>query len=250
MTLYLIGIGLGYAKDITLRGLEIVKKCDSVILEGYTSIFQDSIGSLERLCGKRVKIADRGFIEERFNVEDARDKDIAILIIGDVFSATTHFALLSEAKKKNIAVNVINNASIINAVGIVGLSLYKYGKVVSIPFPEKSFFPKDFYNTIEENKRDRMHTLCLLDIKAEKNIFMKINEAIEILLNLEKEFKRGAITSDTLCIGVARLGREDYKIKAGKASQLLKEDFGRPPHSLIIPASLDHVEEESLNLWK
>lgn len=35
---YLIGLGLGDAKDITVRGLEIIKKCDKVLLESYTSI--------------------------------------------------------------------------------------------------------------------------------------------------------------------------------------------------------------------
>lgn len=35
---YLIGLGLGDAKDITVKGLEIVQKCDKVLLEGYTSI--------------------------------------------------------------------------------------------------------------------------------------------------------------------------------------------------------------------
>ncbi len=36
--LYLIGLGLGDAKDITVRGLEIVKSCKRVYLEAYTSI--------------------------------------------------------------------------------------------------------------------------------------------------------------------------------------------------------------------
>lgn len=36
--LYLVGLGLGDAKDITVRGLEIVKKADYVFLEAYTSI--------------------------------------------------------------------------------------------------------------------------------------------------------------------------------------------------------------------
>lgn len=35
---YLIGLGLGDAKDITVKGLEVVKRCDKVLLEGYTSI--------------------------------------------------------------------------------------------------------------------------------------------------------------------------------------------------------------------
>ena len=36
--LYLVGLGLGDAKDITVKGLEIVRKADFVFLEAYTSI--------------------------------------------------------------------------------------------------------------------------------------------------------------------------------------------------------------------
>ena len=36
--LYLVGLGLGDAKDITVRGLEVVKSAHSVYLEAYTSM--------------------------------------------------------------------------------------------------------------------------------------------------------------------------------------------------------------------
>jgi len=36
--LYLIGLGLSDETDITVKGLEIVKKCSRVYLEAYTSI--------------------------------------------------------------------------------------------------------------------------------------------------------------------------------------------------------------------
>ena len=36
--LYLVGLGLGDATDITVRGLEIVKGASRVYLEAYTSI--------------------------------------------------------------------------------------------------------------------------------------------------------------------------------------------------------------------
>jgi diphthamide biosynthesis methyltransferase len=36
--LYIIGLGLGDEKDITLRGLEAIKSCDALFLEAYTSI--------------------------------------------------------------------------------------------------------------------------------------------------------------------------------------------------------------------
>jgi diphthine synthase len=40
MTLYMIGLGLADEKDITIKGLEAVKKCDVVYLENYTSKLQ------------------------------------------------------------------------------------------------------------------------------------------------------------------------------------------------------------------
>lgn len=36
--LYIVGLGLGDAKDVTCKGLEIIKSCDRVYLEAYTSI--------------------------------------------------------------------------------------------------------------------------------------------------------------------------------------------------------------------
>lgn len=36
--LYLIGLGLADEKDITFKGLEIVKRAERVYLEAYTSI--------------------------------------------------------------------------------------------------------------------------------------------------------------------------------------------------------------------
>ena len=36
--LYLIGLGLADEKDITVKGLEIVKRAERVYLEAYTSI--------------------------------------------------------------------------------------------------------------------------------------------------------------------------------------------------------------------
>jgi diphthine synthase len=35
---YLVGLGLGCEKDITVAGLEIVRKCALVLLESYTAV--------------------------------------------------------------------------------------------------------------------------------------------------------------------------------------------------------------------
>jgi diphthine methyl ester synthase len=36
--LYVIGLGLGDVKDVTVKGLEIIKRCELIYLEAYTSI--------------------------------------------------------------------------------------------------------------------------------------------------------------------------------------------------------------------
>ena len=38
MVFYIIGLGLGDEKDISVKGLETIKKCDKIYLENYTSI--------------------------------------------------------------------------------------------------------------------------------------------------------------------------------------------------------------------
>ena len=47
--LFLIGLGLGDEKDITLKGLEAIKKSKLVFLETYTSPFLGSLKRLEKI---------------------------------------------------------------------------------------------------------------------------------------------------------------------------------------------------------
>ena len=47
----------------------------------------------------------------------------------NTYRATTHTDLQIRAHQKGIKVEVIHNASILNAVGACGLQLYRYGEV-------------------------------------------------------------------------------------------------------------------------
>ena len=47
---FIIGLGLGDCKDITVNGLEIVKKCERVYLEAYTSILTCGTAALVSGC--------------------------------------------------------------------------------------------------------------------------------------------------------------------------------------------------------
>lgn len=250
MTLYMIGIGLYDEKDITLKGLELIKKSNFVYLENYTSKLSISVNKLEKEYKKSVILADRNLIEKNSDeiLDKAKNKNVALLIIGDVFSATTHTDLMLRAKEKGIKVEIVNNASILTAVGITGLELYKFGKTTSLPYFEKSFKAEAPYEVIKENSKAGLHTLILLDIKSDKDKFMTINEAIKQLLEIEYKRKEKVFTEDTKAVGCARLGG-NYKIKYSSVKDLAKEDFGKPLHCLIVPRKLHFIEEEALKQY-
>lgn len=252
MTLYLIGIGLNDEKDITIKGLEAVKSCEKVYLEDYTSLLQVSVSDLEKFYGKKIILANRNISEQGADqiIKEAKTKPVAFLVIGDPFSATTHIELFKQARLAGIEVKVINNASVLTAIGITGLQLYKFGKVTSIPFIEEHPHLETPYNILKENRNNGGHTLFLLDLKPEEKKFMTVNQALKILEEIEARKKEKIITDDLLVIGCARLGSEDFVIKAGKLKEIKKINFGAPPHCLIIPGKMHFMEEEMLGFWK
>ncbi len=251
MTLYFIGLGLGDERDITLKGLDIIKRCDTVFLEAYTSRLGVATEKLEQFYGKELILAGRDLVEKAAEkiLEPAKEGDVAFLVVGDPFGATTHTDLWLRAREQGVAVRVIHNASILNAVGEVGLELYKYGKTTSIPYWEPGFEPETPYDVIKMNRANGLHTLCLLDIKAGQERFMTVGEALAILKEIEGKRKEGVISDELLVVGVARIGQDDQVVKAGALADIEKADFGGPLHSLIIPGKLHVVEEEVLEQW-
>ncbi|PIN79394.1 diphthine synthase [Candidatus Woesearchaeota archaeon CG10_big_fil_rev_8_21_14_0_10_34_8] len=246
MTLHIIGIGLNNEKDITLKGLELVQKADFIYLESYTSKLNCSNHDLAKFYNKQIILAHREMAEGDNNeiIQNAKDHEVAFLVVGDPFSATTHLDLMQRAKEQGIKVTITNNASILNAVGITGLQLYKFGKTTSIPYPEENFHPETSYDVIKMNQSVGLHTLLLLDIKPDR--FMSVNEAIKILLDIEEKRKENIFTKETLCIGCARLGSDNPTIKSGKAEHILNNDFGEPLHCLIVPGKMHFMEEEAV----
>jgi diphthine synthase len=164
---------------------------------------------------------------------------------GDPFIATTHIALRLEARKRGIRTRIVHGSSVISAIiGLSGLQNYKFGKTVTIPFPENS--SETPYKVIGQNKSLGLHTLCLLDIKADEGRFLRINEALRLLLEIEARTNLGFVREDSLVVGVARAGSEEPFLKADCVKQILGYDFGEPPQSLIFPGDLHFTEVEAL----
>ncbi len=251
MTLHIIGIGLDNEKDITIKGLKLVQRADIIYMECYTSRLNCSFHDLTKFYNKQIHLAHREMVESDDNeiLENAKTRDVAFLVIGDPFSATTHVDLILRAKKEGIKITVTNNASILTAVGLTGLQLYKFGKTTSLPFPEENYHSETAYDVIKTNKQLGLHTLVLLDIKN-LDCLMTIQQAIQIFLGIEAKREENVFTKDTMCIGCARLGSAGSIIKAGTAEKLYSAYFGAPTHCLIIPGMLHFMEEEALDLWK
>lgn len=251
MALYLIGIGLNDEKDISVRGLEIVRSCDKAYLESYSSLLNCSVADLERFYGKKIIVADRKLVEQSDEmISAAALGDVALLVIGDPWGATTHIDIMLRCRQKKIPFRVINNASIITAIGITGLQIYKFGKTTSIPYPDRNFRPETSYEIVSQNRLLGLHTLLLLDIRPDLNRFMTVSEAIDVLLEIESRKQKNIFTLDTFCVGCARIGSDNFVIKSGSARALKRFNFGRQPHCLIVPGELHFIEEEALNQWK
>ena len=263
MVFYLVGLGLGDERDITVRGLEAVKKCDQVWLEAYTSVLCVGVERLEAFYGREVKVASREVVESGCDDMLARSKDgnVALLVVGDVLCATTHTDIALRAKKLDVKVEVIQNASVMGAVGKCGLQLYSYGQCVSLPFWTEAWKPTSWYEKIAFNRSGNLHTLCLLDIKVKEPDyahlaetgrtrylpprFMTINQAVEQLLSAEAEHGQGVCGPEARAVGLARLGQADERIVAGSLEELRSVDFGAPLHCLVLCApALHDVEAE------
>lgn len=265
MVLYIVGLGLGDERDITLRGLDAIKRSDHVFLEMYTSILSIDHARLEKFYGKKVVVADRNMVESEAEqiYEPAREGHVSMLVVGDPVCATTHTDIMLRAREFGVKVELIHNASVMGAAGCCGLQLYNFGQTVSVPFFDDKWRPTSFYPKIAYNRGGGMHTLCLLDIKVKEPDFeamtrgrtvflppryMSVNTAAEQLIEAEERHGEGAFRpSETLCVGMARLGRPDEFIKAGTLEELRGVDFGEPLHSLIICGEVHELEMEMMS---
>jgi diphthine synthase len=245
-----IGLGLYDEKDISVKGLEAVQAADKVYAEFYTSrITGASLEDLERFYGQKIHLLSRRDVEvDPAWMEEARDKNLALLVGGDPMISTTHLDLRLRAVEMGVATRVVHSSSIVTAVsGLSGLQNYKFGRSATIPFPYltrgKRILPETPYLVLKENLERNLHTLLFLDILEER--FMTVNQGAELLLELAAA--SGDVTlKGRLGVGIARAGSEQATVQADLLSRLPDYDFGGPLHILVVPARLHFMEARGL----
>ena len=169
--------------------------------------------------------------------------------------ATTHTDLVLRARELKIPVRNIPNASIMSAIGSIGLQLYNFGQTVSMVFFTDTWKPSSFYDRIKENRDIGLHTLVLLDIKVKEQSlenlargrkifepprYMTVATCASQMLEIEAERAEGVYGRESLAVGVARVGAEDQRMAAGSLQQLADADLGAPLHSLVLLGRRTH----------
>ncbi|MBM3904414.1 MAG: diphthine synthase [Thaumarchaeota archaeon] len=246
--LVFVGLGIGGSQALSEKARKIISESDVVYFEQFTSpMSEGQTKFLQEITKCQFKLAPRWLVEDGKEIlEAARNGNVALLSYGDPYIATTHIELRVRAIQEGIKTDTIHASSVITSlVGECGLHFYKIGKTVTI----MSGIPSSTaYYTIFENLKLGNHTVVLLEWNQNKNFFLDPKDAISSLLDQEKEQNRKVFSGDTYGIVASRIGQDDQKIIAAKFSDLASQDFGSPPHTIIIPGIMHFTESDALKV--
>jgi diphthine synthase len=239
--LTLVGLGIWDEKDLSLRGMEAAIKADVIYAEFYTADWGGSIENLEKIIGKKINILERSGMEEKSSaiINEAKTRNIVVMVPGDPLVATTHIHIILDAKKQKIPTEIIHASSVYTTIAECGLGIYGFGRTSTVVKPQKGYEPSSFYDVIGTNKKNGLHSMLLLDIG------MSLKEGLDTLINIEAKEKKNLITPDTEIIAASKLGSNNQKIIFGKVKGMKNKDL-KQPAVIIIPGNLHFLEKEFL----
>ena len=247
--LWFVGLGISGISELSDNTISIIKNADTVYLESFTSpISETEKEQLANMCDGEFKIAKRWLVEDGNEIlENAKKREVVLISYGDPYIATTHLELKTRAVTDKIETKTIHSSSIVSSlIGEIGLQYYKVGKILTIMNDPKSMITP--YNTISNNLLSKMHSVILLEYNEDKSFFLAPQDALSLLLDAEKIQNGKIISLDTFAIIASRVGKSDQNIISGKISNLIKKEFGNPPHTIIIPGSLHFTESNAVKI--
>lgn len=246
--LTLVGLGLE-AGGLSTAGLEAAKRAESVFLEAYTAKAPQSVEELEALVENEIEPVERARVEEgTVLLQAAQNGGACLLVAGDPLSATTHTSLRVQARRADVEVRVHHAGSVLTAVpAALGLSHYKFGRTTTLVTPQENYFPDSPYDVIAGNLERDLHTLVLLDVRADGSV-MTAAEGAGVLARLEDERGEGWLSPQRTLLVVARAGTREEAAWRGTVESLKGLEAGDPMHSLVVPGPLGPVEQEALEV--
>ncbi|MDE1764045.1 MAG: diphthine synthase [Thaumarchaeota archaeon] len=248
--LWFIGLGISGIDGMSPSTLKILKKADVVFFENFTSpIPKSDQAKIKKLVKNRFRAAPRWLVEDgKAILSEAKKKTAVLLAYGDPYIATTHIELRTRAELEKIKTRTVHAASAIpSLVGECGLQYYKMGKPVTIMREQQSW--NTVYYTVYENLVKGAHSMLILEYNSDARFFLDPKDAVASLLSAEQGQRRNVIDESTFAIVASRIGSKSQSIVAGKISSLAKLDFGKPPHTVIIPGRMHFTETDALKVF-
>jgi diphthine synthase len=234
--LYIIGLGLN-SRGFSQEAYIATHKADKVYLENYTVELPYNVRELEKTLEISIEELGREKVESDFLVKEAKKKKVCLLVYGSPLFATTHTALIEEARKSGVKVEILYNASIYDAILETGLQAYKFGKTASLPIWSEKYRPMSFMDIVSDNKKIKAHSLILIDIG------LSLGEALRQLDQASKA-KKVKLDKIVLC---SQLGTSKSKITYNTISKLKELKKTKAPFCFIVPGDLHFSEEGFLN---
>ena len=248
--LWFIGLGISGFKSIPTEAIDILSKAEIVYLEQFTSpIGKSDLTKIKNIVKGNFILAKRWMVEDGSEIlKNAKKKKVVLLAYGDPYIATTHIELRVRASEEKIKTCSIHaSSSLTSMIGECGLHFYKIGRIATIMDEMKSLTTP--YYVIYKNIIEGNHTVLLLEYNQDKDFFLDPKDALKKLLDTEKGQRRKIIREDTYVIIASRIGFKNQKIISGKISSLIDCDFGKPPHTIIIPGRLHFTELDALKMF-
>lgn len=248
--LWFIGLGISGFEGISPSTSRILRKADLVFFENFTSpIPRSDQSKIKKLARSRLRMAPRWLVEDgKAILSEAKKKTVVLLAYGDPYIATTHIELRTRAALDGIKTRTVHAASAIpSLVGECGLQYYKMGRPVTIMRDQQTW--NTVYYTIYENLVRGSHSILILEYNSDAGFFLDPREAISSLLSAEGEQRRNVIRETMFGIVASRIGSRTQSIIAGKLSSLSKADFGKPPHTIIVPGRMHFTETDALKAF-
>ena len=228
---------------------EILSKADIVYLEQFTiPIEKSDLAKIKKMTKGEFNPVKRWFDEDGNKIlEIAKKKKVVLLSYGDPYIATTHIELRTRAIQEKIKTQSIHSSSSLTSmIGECGLHFYKIGRIATIMSEMKSLTTP--YYVIYKNVIEGNHTILLLEYNQDKSFFLNPKDALKGLIETERGQKRNVVKPSTYAIVASRIGFKSQSIISGKISSLLKRDFGKPPHTVIITGRLHFTESDALKI--
>jgi diphthine synthase len=248
MMLLLVGTGLSY-NDISMRAVDACKGCE-LYIERYTSFIDDNkIKFLEQTLGKKINVLERNALEDDVKViiNKAKTTNVALLVGGDPLVATTHKIIFIEALKQKVETHVYHASSIIScAVGESGLDFYRFGQICTISKWSDNYKPISFYESIEKNLNNNLHSILLLDYDPKNEKSLDVSSAVAILENAEQHYKKKIVTDSTKVFVMHNLSLSNQSKLFVEIKSAKEIKFEKGPTLLIIPAKMSDIEQETV----